>query len=193
MFLGQGSSAAHLRRFVGGRGAPRRGVREWLIAETVRRLLLPPLQDILPDLEEEPLGLRLTYATACVIVAELLVQRFPAQGWEETASSAMRRIGLKAGLDEAELDKGASSMIVELTSAEPAAYRDVCRQFDAAIEHAVFRDQAAQGEVLLRLALERLEGLVHKQLAARAEIKSPSDVIRTHGLLRMVRRRTAQA
>jgi hypothetical protein len=188
MFLRQDSSAAHLRKFVGGKRAPRQGAREWLIAEAVRRLLTPPLQDILPDLEEEPLGLRLTYATACVIVTELLVQRFPAQAWIETASNAVRTIGLKAGLDESELTRGASSMIAELTTAEPAAYRDVCRQFDAAIEHAVFREQAAQGEVLLRLALERLEALVHKQLAAK-NAKSPEDVIRTHGLLRVVRRR----
>jgi hypothetical protein len=188
MFLRSDSSAAHLRKFVGGKRGPRRGAREWLVAEAVRRLLLPPLQDILPDLEEEPLGLRLTYATACVIVTELLVQRFPAQAWIETASNAVKTLGLKAGLDESELTKGASTMISELTMAEPAAYRDVCRQFDAAIEHAVFRDQAPQGEVLLRLALERLEGLVHKQLAAK-NAKSPADVIRTHGLLRVVRRR----
>jgi hypothetical protein len=192
MFLRQDSSAAHLRKFVGGKRPPRRGAREWLVAEAVRRLLLPPLQDILPDLDEEPLGLRLTYATACVIVTELLVQRFPAPAWVQTASNAVKTIGLKAGLDESELTKGASSMIAELTTAEPAAYRDVCRQFDAAIEHAVFRDQAAQGEVLLRLALERLEGLVHKQLAAKSA-KSPADVIRTHGLLRVVRRRAAGA
>lgn len=193
MFLRQDSSATHLRKFVGGMRGPRREAREWLIAEAVRRLLLPPLQDILPDLEEEPLGLRLTYATACVIVTELLVQRFPAQAWVQTASSAVRRLGLKAGLDESELTKGASSMIAELTSAEPLAYREVCRQFDAAVEHAVFLQKAAQGEVLLRLALERLEGLVHKQLAARSEAKSPSDVIRTHGLLRVVRRRAVHA
>ncbi len=192
MFLRKDSSAAHLRKFVGGKRAPRRGAREWLVAEAVRRLLLPPLQDILPDLDEEPLGLRLTYATACVIVTELLVQRFPAEAWGQTTANAVKAIGSKAGLDESEFTKGASSTIAELTTAEPAAYRDVCRQFDAAIEHAVFRDQPAQGEVLLRLALERLESLVHKQLSAKSA-KSPADIIRTHGLLRVVRRRVAHA
>lgn len=192
MFLRQDYSAVHLRKFVGGKRAPRRGAREWMVAEAVRRLLLPPLQDILPDLEEEPLGLRLTYAAACVIMTELLVQRFPAQAWVETASSAIRRIGLKAGLDESELTKGAASMIAELTMAEPLAYSETCRQFDDAIEHTVFRNQPPQGEVLLRLALERLEALVHKQLAAMSAADAPADVIRTHGLLRVVRRRDAR-
>ncbi len=192
MFLQRGSSAAHLKRFVGGRPS-RRGGDQWLIAEAVRRLLLPPLRDILPDLEEEPLGLRLTYATACVIITGLLVQRFPSQAWAETASSAVRTIGLRAGLDEADLTKGASSMIAELTTAEPAAYPELCRQFDDAIEHAVFRDQAPQGEVLLRLALEQLEALVHKQLAARDAAPPMAEVIRTHGLLRVVRRRLGSA
>ncbi len=79
-------------------------------------------------------------------------------------------------------------MIAELTLAESAAYQGVCRQFDAAVEHAVFRGQGPQGEVMLRLALERLEALVNKQMAA-----APAEVIRTHGLLGIVRRRSIAA
>jgi len=187
------SSAAQLRRFVG-RGPLRRDGQEWLIAEAARRLLLPPLRDILPDLVEEPLGLRLTYATACVIIAGLLVQRFPGAAWGQTVSAATRTLGERAGLDEAELTKGASGMIAELTAAEPLAYKNVCRQFDAAIEQAVFRGHKAQGEVSLRLALEQLEALVGKQLAAASdENTAPEDVIRTHGLLRVVRKQGAVA
>ena len=166
----------------------KRGGQEWLIAEAARRLLLPPLQDILPDLEEEPLGLRLTYATACVIIAGLLVQRFPGTAWAQTVADAVQALGVRAGLDESELTKGASNMIAELTLAESAAYQGVCRQFDAAVEHAVFRGQGPQGEVMLRLALERLEALVNKQMAA-----APAEVIRTHGLLGIVRRRSIAA
>ena len=134
MFLRQDSSAAQLRRFVGDRRPMKRGGQEWLIAEAARRLLLPPLQDILPDLDEEPLGLRLTYATACVIIAGLLVQRFPGGAWAQIVSDAIQALGVRAGLDESELTKGASNMIAELTVAEPAAYKDVCRQFDGAVE-----------------------------------------------------------
>ncbi len=187
------SSAAQLRKFVG-RGPLRRDGQEWLIAEAARRLLLPPLKDILPDLVEEPLGLRLTYATACVIIAGLLVQRFPGASWGQTVSDATRTLGERAGLDEAELTKGASGMIAELTAAEPVAYRNVCRQFDAAVEQAVFRGHKAQGEVTLRLALEQLEALVGKQMAAPgAENTVPADVIRTHGLLGVVRKGGAAA
>jgi hypothetical protein len=189
MFLRQDSSAAQLRRFVGDRRPLKRGGQEWLIAEAARRLLLPPLQDILPDLEEEPLGLRLTYATACVIIAGLLVQRFPGAAWAQIVSDAIQALGVRAGLDESELTKGASNMIAELTLAEPVAYKDVCRQFDGAVEYAVFRGQEAQGEVMLRLALERLEALVHKQMAAASAYDGAPDLIRTHGLLGVVRRR----
>ena len=193
MLLRQDSSAAQLRKFVG-RGPLRRDGQEWLIAEAARRLLLPPLKDILPDLEEEPLGLRLTYATACVIIAGLLVQRFPGASWGQTVSDATRTLGERAGLDEAELTKGASGMIAELTAAEPVAYKDLCRHFDAAIEQAVFRGHKAQGEVMLRLALERLEALVGKQMAAASEDNTvPEDVIRTHGLLGVVRKQGAVA
>jgi hypothetical protein len=193
MFLRQDSSAAQLRRFVGGRRPFRRGGQEWLIAEAARRLLMPPLQDILPDLEDEPLGLRLTYATACVIIAGLLVQRFPGAAWAQIVSDAIQALGVRAGLDESELTKNASNMIAELTLAEPAGYKDVCRQFDGAVEYAVFRGQEAQGEVMLRLALERLEVLVHKQMAAADADDGKADVIRTHGLLRVIRRRDIAA
>ena len=193
MLLRQDSSAAQLRRFVG-RGRLRRDGQEWLIAEAARRLLLPPLKDILADLEDEPLGLRLTYATACVIIAGLLVQRFPGAAWGQTVSAATRTLGERAGLDEAELTKGASGMIAELTAAEPAAYKEVCRQFDAAVEQAVFRGHKAQGEVMLRLALERLEAMVGKQMAAGStDVAARADVIRTHGLLGLVRRQGAAA
>lgn len=185
------SSAAQLRRFVG-RGPLRRDGQEWLIAEAARRLLLPPLKDILPDLQEEPLGLRLTYATACVIIAGLLAQRFPGAAWNQTFADAVRTLGERAGLDEAELTKGATGLIAELTNAEPVAYKDLCRQFDAAVEQAVFRGHKAQGEVMLRLALERLEAMVGKQLAV-AEAPPPEEVIRTHGLLRVVRKLGAVA
>ena len=193
MFLRQDSSAAQLRRYVGDRRAMRRGGQEWLIAEAARRLLLPPLQDILPDLEEEPLGLRLTYATACVIIAGLLVQRFPGAAWAQIVSDAIQALGVRAGLDESELTKGASNMIAELSLGESAAYKEVCRQFDGAVEYAVFRSQEAQGEVMLRLALERLETLVNKQMGAGDSDGGAADVIRTHGLLRVVRCRTAAA
>ena len=193
MFRRQDSSAAQLRRYVGGRGPLRRGGQEWLIAEAARRLLLPPLKDILPDLVEEPRGLRLTYATACVIIAGLLVQRFPGGAWEQVVSDAIRALGVRAGLEESELTKGASNMIAELTVAEAAAYKDVCRQFDGAVEYAVFRGHEAQGEVMLRVALERLETLVHKQLAAAHADDGVPDVIRTHGLLRVVRQREKAA
>ena len=189
MFLRQDSSAAQLRRFVGDRRPMKRGGQEWLIAEAARRLLLPPLQDILPDLVEEPLGLRLTYATACVIIAGLLVQRFPGAAWAQIVSDAIQALGVRAGLDESELTKGASNMIAELTLAEPVAYKDVCRQFDGAVEYAVFRGQEAQGEVMLRLALERLEALVQKQMVLTHTDNGASDLIRTHGLLGVVRRR----
>ena len=171
----------------------RRGGQEWLIAEAARRLLLPPLQDILPDLEEEPLGLRLTYATACVIIAGLLVQRFPGAAWAQIVSDAIQALGVRAGLDESELTKGASNMIAELSLGESAAYKEVCRQFDGAVEYAVFRGQEAQGEVMLRLALERLETLVNKQMGATNADGGVADVIRTHGLLRVVRCRTVAA
>ena len=193
MFLRQDSSTAQLRRFVRDRGPLRRGGQEWLIAEAARRLLLPPLRDILPDLVEEPRGLRLTYATACVIIAGLLVQRFPGGAWEQIVSDAIRALGVRAGLEESELTKGASNMIAELTQAEPAAYMEVCRQFDGAVEQAVFRGQEAQGEVMLRVALERLETLVHKQMAAANADDGVPDVIRTHGLLRVVRQREKAA
>jgi len=193
MFLRQDSSAAQLRRFVGDRRPLKRGGQEWLIAEAARRMLLPPLQDILPDLEEEPLGLRLTYATACVIIAGLLVQRFPGAAWAQIVSDAIQALGVRAGLDESELTRGASGMIADLTLAEPVAYKEVCRQFDGAVEYAVFRGQPAQGEVMLRLALERLEVLVHKQMVAANADDGASDVIRTHGLLRIIRRRAVAA
>ena len=187
MFLRQDSSAAQLRRFVGDRRPRKRGGQEWLIAEAARRLLLPPLRDVLPDLVEEPLGLRLTYATACVIIAGLLVQRFPGAAWAQIVSDAIQALGVRAGLDESELTKGASNMIAELTLAEPVAYQELCRQFDGAVEYAVFRGHGAQGEVMLRVALERLETLVHKQMAAANADDGAADVIRTHGLLRVVR------
>ena len=193
MLLRHDSSAAQLRRFAG-RGPLTRHGQDWLIAEAARRLLLPPLKDILPDLEEEPLGLRLTYATATVIIAGLLAQRFPGSDWGQTVSEAVRTLGERAGLDQSELTKGASGMITELTLAEPALYKELCRQFDAAIEQAVFRGHPAQGEVMLRVALERLEAMVGKQMAAtRAESAPAPDVIRTHGLLRVVRRQGATA
>ena len=193
MLLRHDSSTAQLRRFVG-RGPLRRDGQEWLIAEAARRLLLPPLKDILPDLEEEPLGLRLTYATACVIVAGLLAQRFPGAAWGQTVTDAVQTLGQRAGLDESELTKGASGMIAALSLAEPAAYTDLCRQFDAAVEQAVFRGHKAQGEVMLRVALERLEAMVAKQMAEdRPDDAVAEDVIRTHGLLRVVRKRGAVA
>jgi len=188
MFHRHDSSAAQLRRFVGDRKILRHGGQERLIAEAARRLLSPPLKDILPDLVEEPRGLRLTYATAAMIIASLLIQRFPGAAWGEIVSNAIRALGVRAGLDESELTKLASNVIAELTQAEAVAYRDVCRQFDAAIQSTVFRGQKAQGEVMLRLALERLEVLVHKQMAAANADDGAADVIRTHGLLRVVRR-----
>ena len=194
MFLRQDSSAAQLRRFVGDRRAQKRGGQEWLIAEAARRLLLAPLRDVLPGLEAEPLGLRLTYATACVIIAGLLVQRFPGAAWAQIVSDAIQALGVRAGLDESELTKGASNMIADLTVAESVAYRDVCRQFDAAVEYAVFRGHAAQGEVMLRVALERLETLVHKQMAAaHTDDGEQTNVIATHGLLGVIRRRAMAA
>ena len=193
MFLRQDSSTAQLRRFVGDRRPLRRGGQEWLIAEAARRLLLPPLKDILPDLVEEPRGLRLTYATACVIIAGLLVQRFPGAAWAQIVSDAIQALGVRAGLEESELTKGASNMIAELTVAEPVAYKELCRQFDGAVEYAVFRGQEAQGEVMLRVALERLEALVHKQMAAANADDDVPDVIRTHGLLRIIRQRDQAA
>jgi hypothetical protein len=193
MLLRHDSSAAQLRRFAG-RGPLTRAGQDWLIAEAARRLLLPPLKDVLPDLEEEPLGLRLTYATAFVIIAGLLAQRFPSAAWAQTVSEAIRTLGERAGLGESELTKGASGMISELTAAEPALYKDLCRQFDAAIEQAIFRGHPAQGEVMLRLALERLEAMVGKQMAASSAEPAPAvDVIRTHGLLGVVRRQGAAA
>ncbi len=60
------------------------------------------------------------------------------------------------------------------------------------MEQAVFRGHKAQGEVMLRLALERLEAMVGKQLAV-AEAPPPEEVIRTHGLLRVVRKLGAVA
>ncbi len=47
---------------------------------------------------------------------------------------------------------------------------------------------------MLRLALERLEALVGKQMAAASEDNTvPEDVIRTHGLLGVVRKQGAVA
>ena len=63
------------------------------------------------------------------------------------------------------------------------------RIFDGAVEYAVFRGQEAQGEVMLRLALERLEALVQKQMALSQTHNAAPDLIRTHGLLGVVRRR----
>ena len=64
---------------------------------------------------------------------------------------------------------------------QPAAHLKITQLIDAAIDRSIFQGERAQGEVQLRLALERLE-----QAAART---APPDREPTppHGLLRVVR------
>src|SRR5579862_8814433 len=89
---------SRLRRFVSRRGKGHAGDLPSLIAEATRLLLLPSLRDVLDDGAGEPVELRLTYACACVVLSELLAQRFAPRQAEEAAAGAIRRIGDWSGL-----------------------------------------------------------------------------------------------
>ena len=176
-----------LRRFVGGRGRARPHDTPDLIAAAVRLLILPSLRDVLAGAEAEPEELRLTYAAACVVIADLLAQRFAPESPQIAAAAALHRLGDGQGFDEAQLAGEASAVIRQFVDIHPEVHRVLCGRFDAAIERAVVLGHRAQGEVLLRLALEAFETAI-QQLILGQPAPAPGP-IHEAGLLAVVRRR----
>ena len=174
-----------LRRFVGGRGRRREPFA--LIAEAVRLLILPSLRDVLAGAAAEPEELHLTYAAACVVIADLLAQRFEPAAPQQAAAAALRRLGEGSGFDEAQLTGEATTVIRQFQEIHPEVHRGLCGRFDAAIERAVVMGERAQGEVLLRLALESFETAI-QQLVMGQPTPAPGP-IHGAGLLAVVRRR----
>ena len=181
MFARSAPAAAQLRRFVRGRRPARASGIEWLISEAALQLLTPPLKDVLEAGADQDPAVRLTYATASVMISDLLAQRFPGVPWIRSADGAIRRIADRGGLDADMLLTQASEAVAALEDVQPAAHLKITQLIDAAIDRSIFQGERAQGEVQLRLALERLE-----QAAART---APPDREPTppHGLLRVVR------
>jgi hypothetical protein len=183
---------SRLRRFVSRRGKGGAGDLPSLIAEATRLLLLPSLRDVLGDEGTEPVELRLTYACACVVLAELLAQRFAPGQAEETAAGAMLRIGAWSGLDDARLTERASATIRQLMETHPEVHQRLCGQFDDAVERSIVLGRPAQGEVLVRLALESFETAIQQLVLGRGDLNG-AGLIRSSGLLRVVTRREPAA
>lgn len=162
-------------------GRTRTGL-EWLVSETALHLLMPALKDVLEVGADEDAVVRLTYATASVMVSDLLAQRFPGAPWTRTTQGAIRRIAQRGGIDEGDLLQDASGIVQMLMEVQPATYLQISRLMDTAIDRAVFRAERAQGDVLVRLALERLAPFAAEVL------QSPgSHNVLANGLLRRVR------
>lgn len=182
MFERSDASFSHLRRFIAAARRRRRASGPAaLIGEAAIQLLTPPLRDAIDSRPRDSRALHLTYAAACVMAADLLAQRFPRLCWRDTAAASIRRIAERGGIDEAQLVEGAERVTATLTDQQPQAYVALCRGLDAAIDRAIFDGERAQGEVLVRLVLERLEA------AVQAVIGSQADVVKDHGLLAVVR------
>ena len=183
---------SRLRRFVSRRGKGQGNDLGSLIAEATRLLLLPSLHDVLDDQSGEPMELRLTYACACVMIAELLAQRFAPRGAEEAATAALRQIGAWSGLDDEKLNARVSGTIRQLMETHPEIYQGLCSRFDDAVERAIVLGRPAQGEVMLRLALESFESAIQRLVLGREERILGAGLIRSSGLLRVVTRRPPQ-
>lgn len=184
MFARPAPAAAQLRRFVRGRRPAGTSGVEWLISEAALQLLTPPLRDVLEAGADQDPAVRLTYATASVIISDLLAQRFPGVPWIRSAEGAIKRIADRGGLDADILLAQASEAVAALEDLQPAAHLKITQQIDAAIDRAIIMGERAQGEVQLRLALERLEQAA--AVVAPADGQPPPP----HGLLRVVRIRT---
>lgn len=189
MYRGRSERVSRLRRFVARRGKGRAGDLASLIAEATRLMLLPSLRDVLNDQASEPMELRLTYACACVVLAELLAQRFAPRQADEAAAGAIRQIGAWSGLDDARLNARASASIVQLTETHPEVHQALCGQFDDAVQRSIVLGRPAQGEVMLRLALESLEAAIQHLVLGREGAEATEGLIRSSGLLRVVTRR----
>lgn len=180
---------SRLRRFVAKRGKGEAGDLSSLIAEATRLMLLPSLRDVLGEQASEPVELRLTYACACVVLAELLAQRFAPRRADEAAAGAIQRIGAWSGLDDAQLNARASGAIRQLMETHPEVHQGLCGQFDDAVERAIVLGRPAQGEVLLRLAMESFEAAIQQLVLGREACGAGAGLIRSSGLLRVVTRR----
>ena len=183
---------SRLRRFVVRRGKGESGDLASLIAEATRQLLLPSLRDVLNEGESEPVELRLTYGAACVVLAELLAHRFARRQAQEVAAGAIRKIGVRTGLDEALLTTRASELIRQLMETHPEVYRSHCDQFDAAIERAIVMARPDQGEVMLRLALEAFETTIQQLVLGGERYERPVSLIKGSGLLGVVRQKAPE-
>jgi hypothetical protein len=188
MYRSRYERVSRLRRFVARRGKGEGGDLPSLIAEATRLLLLPSLRDVLGDAANEPVELRLTYAAACVVLADLLAQRFAPRQAQEAAAGAIRQIGAWSGLDDAQLSARASGTIAQLMETHPEIYRGLCDQFDAAIERAIVLGRPAQGEVQLRLALEAFEVAIQRLILGGDLYERPMSLIKNNGLLGVVKR-----
>jgi hypothetical protein len=182
---------SRLRRFVARRAKGPTGDAASLVAEATRLMLLPSLQDVLGEAGIEPLELRLTYAASCVILADILAQRFAPREAEETAAAAIRRIGDWSGLDDAQLTARATAAIKQLMETHPEVYRGLCTQFEDAVERSIVMQRPAQGEVLVRLALESFEAIILRLVLGRTEEGRTPSLLKSTGLLKVVTRRPA--
>jgi hypothetical protein len=176
---------SRLRRFVARRTKGHAGDLSALIAEATRLLLLPSLRDVLDEQGSEPAELRLTYACACVMLCELLAQRFSPRQAEEVSSRAIHQIGTWSGLDDEQLTARVSATIRQLMETHPEVYQGLCSQFDDALQRAIVLGRPAQGEVLTRLALEAFEVTIHRLVLGHEE-RAAAGLIRSSGLLRVV-------
>jgi len=180
---------SRLRRFVARRAKGPTGDAASLVAEATRLMLLPSLQDVLGEAGGEPVELRLTYAASCVILADILAQRFAPREAEGTAAAAIHRIGGWSGLDDAQLTERATAAIRQLVETHPEVYRSLCSQFEDAVERSIVMRRRAQGEVLLRLTLESFEAIIQRLVLGREDETRTTSLIKNSGLLRVVTRR----
>lgn len=183
---------SRLRRFVARRAKGPVSDAPSLIAEATRLMLLPSLQDVLGEGGEEPAELRLTYAASCVILADILAQRFAPREAEEAAGAAIRKIGAWSGLDDAQLTARARATVSQLVETHPEVYRTLATQFEDAVERSIVMRRPAQGEVLLRLALESFELTIQRLILGRGDEVRPTSLIKNSGLLKVVTRRPIQ-
>jgi hypothetical protein len=186
MYRSRHERVSRLRRFVGARRKGEAADTPSLIAEATRLLLLPSLRDVLTEASSEPVELRLTYACACVVLAELLSQRFAPRRAQEAAAAAINRIGTWSGLDEALLTTRASAAIKQLMETHPEVHARLCGQFEDAIERSIVLRRPAQGEVMLRLTLESFEIAIQRLVLGKAEWETTPSLIRSRGLLGVV-------
>ncbi len=177
---------SRLRRFVARRTKGSVSDPPSLIAEATRLMLLPSLQDVLGEGGEEPAELRLTYAAACVILTDILAQRFAPKDAEEAAAAAIKRIGAWSGLDDAQLTARARTTVSQLVETHPEVYRTLATQFEDAVERSIVMRRPAQGEVLLRLALESFELIIQRLILGREDEALTTHLIKNSGLLKVV-------